>query len=177
MGIGNTTSASALTAALTGADPEEVTGRGTGIDDAALAHKVDVVRRALAVNRPDTSDPLDVLAKLGGFEIAGLAGVALGGAAERVPIVVDGFIASAAALIAVRLCPHVRDFLIAAHRSVEVGHGRLLEELCTRPLLDRDLRLGEGTGAVLAMPIIDASLRILREMATFSSAGVSDSGA
>jgi nicotinate-nucleotide--dimethylbenzimidazole phosphoribosyltransferase len=177
MGIGNTTSASALTAAFTGADPAEVTGRGTGIDDAALARKIEVIRQALAVNCPDASDPLGVLAKLGGFEIAGLAGVALGGAAARVPVVIDGFIASAAALVAVRLCAHVRDYLIAAHRSVEIGHARLLAELGTRPLLDLELRLGEGTGAALAMPIVESSLRILREMATFGSAGVSDSGA
>ncbi len=177
MGIGNTTPASALTAVFTGCAPREVTGRGTGIDDAALDRKIEVIERALKLHRPDPGDPLAVLAALGGFEIAGLAGVALGAAARRVPLVVDGFISSAAALVAARLAPQAAGYLIASHRSVEVGHRRLLEALGTMPLLDLDLRLGEGTGAVLAMALVDASLCILREMATFSSAGVSDSGA
>lgn len=177
MGIGNTTSSSALTAVLTGAPPEEVTGRGTGIDDRALAHKIDVIRRAIAHNRPDANDGLDVLAKLGGFEIAGLAGVALGAASHRLPVVIDGFITSAAALVAARLQPSLSGYLLAAHRSVEKGHRFALQALGTRPLLDLDLRLGEGTGAALAFGLIDAALRILHEMATFESAGVSDSGA
>ncbi|HZR82273.1 MAG TPA: nicotinate-nucleotide--dimethylbenzimidazole phosphoribosyltransferase [Candidatus Binatia bacterium] len=176
MGIGNTTSASALAAALTGCDPAQVTGRGTGVDDAGLARKAEVIRRALAVNHPDPDDPLGVLAALGGFEIAGLAGVALGGAASRVPVVVDGFIAAAAALVAVRLCPAARDALVAAHRSVEIGHARVLAAIGIEPLLDLRLRLGEGTGAALVVPIIDAALDVLRDMATFESAGVSDSG-
>ena len=177
MGIANTTSASALVAALTGSEPAAVTGRGTGVDDAGLAHKVEVIRRALDRHRADADTPLDVLAKLGGFEIAGLAGVALGGAACRVPVVVDGFIAGAAALVAERLCPPVVEALIAAHRSVEIGHARILDALGLVPIIDLDLRLGEGTGAALAMSLIDAALLILRDMATFGAAGVADSGA
>jgi nicotinate-nucleotide--dimethylbenzimidazole phosphoribosyltransferase len=177
MGIANTTASSALAAVLTGATPETVTGRGTGIDDAALARKVAVIRRAIEVNRPDPSDPLDVLAKLGGFEIAGLAGVILGGAAAGVPIVVDGFICGAAALVATRLAPTATGYLVSAHRSMELGHRHILASLSLAPLLELDLRLGEGTGAALAMPLVDAALAILRDMATFSSAGVSDSGA
>ncbi|MBI3723732.1 nicotinate-nucleotide--dimethylbenzimidazole phosphoribosyltransferase [bacterium] len=177
MGIANTTSASALAAVFTGATPSEVTGRGTGIDDATFEKKVQVIERAIRVNRPVREDALDVLAKLGGFEIAGLAGVVLGAAARCVPVVVDGFIASAAALVASRLAPLARERLIASHRSVERGHGIVLEALGTRPLLDLDLRLGEGTGAALAMGLVDASLHVLHEMATFESAGVSDAGA
>lgn len=173
MGIGNTTSASALTAALTGAPPEEVTGRGTGVDDAGLRRKLAAVRAGLALHRPDPRDPLGLLAALGGFEIAGLCGVVLGAAAARVPIVVDGFIAGAAALVAARLAPAAAGYLIASHRSVEVGHRRVLDALDLRPLLELDLRLGEGTGAALAMPLCDAALRILDEMATFGDAGVS----
>ena len=174
MGIANTTASSALAAVFTGAPPGEVTGRGTGIDDATFGHKVDVIRRGLTVNRPDAADPVDVLAKVGGFEIAGLAGVVLGGAAARVPIVVDGFIAGAAALAAVRIAPPTAGYLIASHRSVEAGHRLVLEALGAKPLLDLDLRLGEGTGAALAMQLIDAALAIDAEMATFESAGVSD---
>ncbi len=177
MGIGNTTAASAVTAALLRLPPAEVTGRGTGVDDARLRHKVAVIDRALAVNRPDATDPLDVLAKVGGFDIAALAGVILGAAAGRVPIVLDGFITGAAALIAAGLCPAARDYLVAAHRSVEPGHALLLRHLGLRPLLELDLRLGEGTGAVLAMSLVEASLRLLAEMATFRSAGVTDAGA
>lgn len=176
MGIGNTTAASALTAALTGAPAEEVTGHGTGIDHSVWTHKVNVIRRGLAQNRPDPTDPLDVLAKMGGFEIAGLAGVALGAAAARVPVVIDGFIAGVAALVAARLAPELPGYLIAAHRSIEVGHRLVLGQLKAPPLLDLDMRLGEGTGAALAMGLVDASLKILHEMATFADAGVSDSG-
>jgi nicotinate-nucleotide--dimethylbenzimidazole phosphoribosyltransferase len=175
MGIGNTTAASALTAVFTGLDPAEVTGRGTGIDDAGWTRKVDAIRRAVRAN-PTSDDPLETAANLGGFEILGLAGVVLGAAARRVPVMVDGFITAAAALVAVRLAPAAAGYLIASHRSVEVGHRALLAALQTRPLLDLDLRLGEGSGAALAMPLVDAALRILREMATFSAAGVSDSG-
>ena len=174
MGIGNTTAASALTAAFTGLDPQEVTGRGTGIDDAGWTRKVSAIRRALAVN--EGGDALEIAAKLGGFEILGLAGVTLGAAARRVPVVVDGFITAAAALVAVRLAPAVAGYLIASHRSVEVGHRALLAALKTLPLLDLELRLGEGSGAALAMPLVESALRVLHEMATFSSAGVSDSG-
>ena len=174
MGIANTTAASALAAVFTGAPPGEVTGRGTGIDDAMFRHKVDVIRRGLTVNRPDAADPVDALAKIGGFEIAGLAGVVLGAAAARVPVVVDGFIAGTAALAAVRIAPPAAGYLIASHRSVEAGHRLVLQALGTKPLLDLDLRLGEGTGAALAMQLIDAALAIDAEMATFESAGVSD---
>jgi nicotinate-nucleotide--dimethylbenzimidazole phosphoribosyltransferase len=177
MGIANTTASSALAAVFTGAAPEEVCGRGTGIDDAGLRRKVEAVRRGIAVNQPDPNDALGVLAKLGGFEIAGLAGVILAGAASRVPIVIDGFICGAAALCAVRIAPAAVGYVLASHRSVEVGHRLILRALGAKPLLDLELRLGEGTGAALAMSLVEASLRILREMATFESAGVSDSGA
>jgi len=173
MGIANTTAASALAAVFTGAPPEEVTGRGTGIDDATFRRKVDVVRRGIEINRPDANDAVDALAKVGGFEIAGLTGVVLGAAAARLPVVVDGFIASVAALAAVRLAPLAAGYLIASHRSVEAGHRLVLQALGAKPLLDLDLRLGEGTGAALAMPLVDAALAIAAEMATFESAGVS----
>ena len=177
MGIGNTTASSALTAVLTASDPADVTGRGTGVDDAGLARKVEAIRRGLALNRPRADDALDALAKVGGFEIGCLAGVVLGGAARRVPVVVDGFIAGVAALVAVRLAPAAVDYLIASHRSVEIGHQRVLAALELTPLLDLELRLGEGTGAALAMTLVDAALRILHEMATFDAAGVTDAGA
>jgi nicotinate-nucleotide--dimethylbenzimidazole phosphoribosyltransferase len=173
MGIANTTASSALAAVFSGAPPEEVTGRGTGIDDATFRRKVDVVRRGIEINRPDAGDAVDALAKVGGFEIAGLAGVVLGAAAARLPVVVDGFIASVAALAAVRIAPHAAGYLIASHRSVEAGHRLVLQALAAKPLLDLDLRLGEGTGAALAMPLVDAALAIAAEMATFESAGVS----
>ncbi len=174
MGIGNTTAASAITAVLAGSTPTEVTGRGTGIDDAQLAHKIAVIERALAANAPNRHDGLDVLAKVGGLEIAGLVGVILGGAAHRMPVVLDGFIAGSAALVAEKLCPQVCDYLIAGHISVERGHRILLESLGLQPLLDLDLRLGEGTGAALAMGIIDGALAAHRQMATFAEAGVSE---
>jgi nicotinate-nucleotide--dimethylbenzimidazole phosphoribosyltransferase len=177
MGIGNTTAASALTAIFTGASPERVTGRGTGIDDATWKRKLAVIDKALTVNEPNRDQPLEAMAKLGGFEIAGLVGVMLGSAARKVPIVLDGFITGAAALVAVGLCPKVRHYLIASHQSVEPGHRRILEQLELRPLFNLDLRLGEGTGAALAMHLVEAALRIVREMATFASAGVSNTGA
>jgi len=172
MGIGNTTAASAITAAVTGADADAVTGRGTGLDDAGRARKVAVVRRALELNRPDPRDGLDVLAKVGGFEIAGLAGVMLAGAARRVPVAVDGFIAGAAALIAVTLSPAARHALFASHRSAEPGHGIALAHLGLVPYLDLGLRLGEGTGAALFVQLARAAAAIHAEMATFKSAGV-----
>jgi len=174
MGIGNTTAASAVVAALTGAPAESVTGTGTGVDDEGRRRKVAVIRRALSVNAPDPSDALDVLAKVGGFEIAGLAGVALGAASRKIPVVVDGFIATAAAFAAVRIAPALTGSLLPSHASVEIGHRRLLEELGLRPYFDLEMRLGEGTGAALAMPLLEASIRILDEMATFASAGVSE---
>jgi nicotinate-nucleotide--dimethylbenzimidazole phosphoribosyltransferase len=174
MGIGNTTAASALTAALTGADPAMVTGRGTGVVDDVWVRKVEAVRRALIVNRPDSRDPLGVLAAVGGFEIAGLVGVVLAGAARRVPVVLDGFIATAAAVVAARLAPGARDYLIAAHRSAEPGHVRLLEALGLTPYLELGMRLGEGTGAALGIGLLRAALACYRDMATFSEAGVSE---
>jgi nicotinate-nucleotide--dimethylbenzimidazole phosphoribosyltransferase len=174
MGIGNTTAASALTAALTGADPAMVTGRGTGIADDVWVGKVETVRQALTVNRPDPGDALGILAAVGGFEIAGLVGVVLAGAARRVPVVLDGFIASAAALVAVRLAPAARDYLIASHRSAEPGHVRLLEALGLVPYLELGMRLGEGTGAALGISLLRAALACYREMATFAEAGVSE---
>ncbi len=174
MGIGNTTSASAIVAAITGLDPLEVVGYGTGIDEERRVHKATVIREALALHRPDAGHALDVLAKVGGFEIGGLAGVMLAAAAARVPVVVDGFISTAAALIACGIAPDLRHHLIAAHRSAERGHQAALAHLGLAPLLSLNLRLGEGTGAVLAMHLVDAACRILGEMATFESAGVSD---
>jgi len=173
MGIGNTTAASAIAAAVTGAPAEHVTGRGTGVDDATLARKVAVVRRALDVNRPDARDGLDVLAKVGGYEIGGLAGVILAGAARRIPVVLDGFIAGAAALIAVTLAPAARHALFASHRSAEPGHAVILSHLGLEPYLDLSLRLGEGTGAALFIHLARAAALVWTEMATFKSAGVS----
>ena len=172
MGIGNTTASSAITAAVTGLPPMAVTGRGTGLDDEGVAHKAATVERALAVNAPDAADGLALLAAVGGFEIGGLAGVILGAAANRVPVMLDGFISGAAALVAATMCPAVRPHLVAAHVSVERGHHAALEWLGLTPLLDLGLRLGEGTGAVLAMPMVDAALAALDEMATFDEAAV-----
>ena len=177
MGIGNTTPSAAIVAALTGRPAAQVTGRGTGLDDAALARKAAIVERALAVNQPDPKDALDVVSKVGGLEIAGLAGVIIGAAAGRVPVVIDGFISGAAALVAAGLKPEVKPYLIAAHRSVEIGHAVALEYLGLRPLLELELRLGEGTGAALAFHLLEASVRLLNEMATFADAGVSEKAA
>jgi nicotinate-nucleotide--dimethylbenzimidazole phosphoribosyltransferase len=174
MGIGNTTPSTAIAAALTGRPPAEIAGRGTGVDDAGLARKVAAVQRALAANQPDRGDALDVLAKVGGFEIGGLAGAILAAAAHRRPAVIDGFISTAAAMIAVGLAPQVRPYLIAAHRSQERGHALMLEWLALTPLLDLDMRLGEGTGAVLGISLAEVACKILGEMATFGEAGVSE---
>jgi nicotinate-nucleotide--dimethylbenzimidazole phosphoribosyltransferase len=177
MGIGNTTAAAALAAALLPAAPEALCGRGTGIDDAALARKVGVVRRALDANEPDPGEPLAVLAGLGGFEIAFLAGVCLGAAAEGTVVLLDGFVTGAAALVAARLAPSSVERMVASHRSPEPGHALVLAELGLRPLLDLGLRLGEGSGAALALPLVDAALALLADMATFEAAGVTDAGA
>jgi nicotinate-nucleotide--dimethylbenzimidazole phosphoribosyltransferase len=174
MGIGNTTPSSAIVAAFTGAPVADVTGRGTGIDDEQLAHKVETIERALAVNRPDPADPLDVLAKVGGLEIGGIAGVVLGAAAHRLPVVIDGFISGAGALMAAGLAPQVKDYLIAAHLSVELGHRLVLERLGLTPLLNLNMRLGEGTGAALGLFLVEAAVKVLNEMATFADAGVSE---
>ncbi len=175
MGIGNSTVSSAIVAALTHRPPSVTTGRGTGRSDRELAHKTAVVERALEVNQPDPGDGLDVLTKVGGFEIGVLAGVVLGGALARRVVVLDGFISGAAALIAHSLCPSVRDYVVAAHLSAEPGHRIVLSHMGLRPLLDLGMRLGEGTGAVLAMGIVEAAAACLTEMATFAEAGVSNS--
>ncbi len=175
MGIGNTTPAAALIAALTGRSPAEVTGRGTGIDDATLAHKVAVVERSLVRHAEAiAAGPVTTLAAVGGLEIAALVGFVVGGAAARVPVVVDGVIADAALLVASRLVPGVLSYCIAGHRSTEPGATAVLDHLALDPLLDLDMRLGEGSGACLALPVVEAAARILREMATFDSAGVTD---
>jgi nicotinate-nucleotide--dimethylbenzimidazole phosphoribosyltransferase len=173
MGIGNTTSASAILAAFTGLSPDEVVGRGTGVDDAGLGRKAEAIARGLRVNRPDPTDPLDVLAKVGGLEIAGMVGVCLGAAACRLPVVVDGYISTSAALVAVRLAPAAGEYLFLSHLSQERAHVRMVEHFGQNPLLVLELRLGEGTGAALAMGLIEASAKILSEMATFGEAGVS----
>jgi nicotinate-nucleotide--dimethylbenzimidazole phosphoribosyltransferase len=173
MGIGNTTASSAICAAITGEPVAKVTGRGEGLDDEQLAHKVKVIQKALELNKPDPRDPIDVLSKVGGFEIGGLAGVMLGAAAHRIPVVIDGFISGAAALIATELAPGLKDYLIAAHLSAESGHKVLLQYLGLTPLLDLEMRLGEGTGAALGILIVEAAVKTLAEMATFAEAGVS----
>lgn len=173
MGIGNTTPSSAICAILTGANVGDVTGRGTGIDDTVLKNKVKVIEQALEKNQPDPDDPLDVLSKVGGFEIGAIAGVILSAAAHRIPVLVDGFISTAGALIAASLAPLSRDYMIAAHRSVEPGHRIMQEHLDLDPIFHLDLRLGEGTGSALAMPVVAAATATLNEMATFSEASVS----
>jgi nicotinate-nucleotide--dimethylbenzimidazole phosphoribosyltransferase len=173
MGIGNTTASSAITAVLLQTPAALVTGRGTGINDEQLGHKVRVIEKAIERNAPNPNDPLDVLMKVGGLEIAGLVGVIIAAASYRVPVVIDGFISGAAALVAVELNPMVSNYLFAGHVSVERGHRLILEKIGISPLLDLQLRLGEGTGAVLAMSIIESALSAHREMATFAEASVS----
>jgi nicotinate-nucleotide--dimethylbenzimidazole phosphoribosyltransferase len=174
MGIANTTASAALIAALTGAAAADVTGRGTGVDDEMLAHKIDVIERALALHQLDPADPLGVLAAVGGLEHAGLAGFILGAAAARVPVVLDGVIACSAALVARALAPDSASAMIAGHRSVEPGASVALAALDLTPLVDLDLRLGEGSGAVLALPLVQGAARVLRDVATFDSAGVTE---
>jgi nicotinate-nucleotide--dimethylbenzimidazole phosphoribosyltransferase len=175
MGIGNTTPSAAIVAAFSNLSVTDVTFRGTGIDDEGLKRKVAVIEKGLEVNRPDPADPVDVLAKVGGFEIGGIAGLVLGCAATGIPVVVDGFISTAGALIASELHPNVKDYLFAAHKSVEIGHMHMLERIGQEPMLDLRMRLGEGTGAALAMNLIEAALQGYREIATFAEAGVSES--
>jgi nicotinate-nucleotide--dimethylbenzimidazole phosphoribosyltransferase len=174
MGIGNTTPSAALTSVFTGVDPADVVGPGTGLDPAGVRHKVDIVRRAISVNVPDPENALDTLAKVGGLEIAGLAGVVIGAASLGIPVVSDGYISGAATLAALRLAPAVRPWVFASHRSAEPGHRVVLEALGLRPVLDLDMRLGEGTGGALAMEIIDAACAVMSGMSTFDQAGVSD---
>jgi nicotinate-nucleotide--dimethylbenzimidazole phosphoribosyltransferase len=173
MGIGNTTPSSAIITVFSGASAFDTTGPGTGIDDGQMCHKIEVIERAIQMNRPDPEDGLDVLAKIGGFEIGGIAGVILGAAALQKPVLVDGLITTAGALIARSLAPASADYMIAAHRSAEKGHILALRRLGREPLLDLGLRLGEGTGAALAMNLVEAAVRILTDVSTFSEAGVS----
>ncbi|MCX5706752.1 MAG: nicotinate-nucleotide--dimethylbenzimidazole phosphoribosyltransferase [Candidatus Omnitrophica bacterium] len=174
MGIGNSTSSAAIASILTGKSVEEIAGRGTGLDDAGLSKKIAVIKKALKINVPQPTDGLDVLAKVGGFEIGGLTGVILAAAARKVPVVIDGFISTAAALIAYTLKPDAKEYMIAAHCSQEKGHRLMLAHMGLKPLLDLDMRLGEGTGSAIGMGIIEASVKILTEMATFQGAGVSE---
>lgn len=174
MGIGNTTASSAITSVVTGKSPEEVTGLGTGITEEQRKHKSKIIAQSIDLNRPDRASGLDVMAKVGGFEIGVMAGVMLGTAAARRPVILDGFISGAAALIAYTLCPGIRDYFIAAHFSVEPGHATVMQYLGLKPVLDLGMRLGEGTGAAMAMMLVEAAARCLSEMATFAEAGVSE---
>jgi nicotinate-nucleotide--dimethylbenzimidazole phosphoribosyltransferase len=174
MGIGNTTASSAIFAVMSGKQPKKITGRGTGIGDKQLTHKIKIIERALSINKPNPKDPLDVLSRVGGFEIGGLVGVILAGAAYRIPVVIDGFISGAAALIASSLSPQAKDYLIAAHLSAEAGHELLLLFLGLKPLVNLNMRLGEGTGAIIGIFLADAAARTLSQMATFAQAGVSE---
>ncbi|MFF2482547.1 nicotinate-nucleotide--dimethylbenzimidazole phosphoribosyltransferase [Paenibacillus sp. NPDC058071] len=173
MGIGNTTASAALASMLTGLPPEQTAGRGTGIDDSGWLHKVDVIRRAVELHEPACEDVFDVLERVGGLEIAGMAGFMIGAAIRRVPVVIDGFISSVAALVAVRMSERVRSYVIASHLSQEQGHRKVLEALELSPVIHLDMRLGEGTGAVLCFSIVEAALKLMQEMATFESAGIS----
>jgi len=173
MGIGNTTAASAITACITKKPVEDITGKGAGLNDSGLKKKIDIIKKSLLINQPDPTDPIDVLTKVGGFEIAGLVGIILGAASKKVPVVIDGFISTSAALLAFEIEPKVKDYMIAAHKSVEGGHKVILEYIGLKPLLDLNLRLGEGTGAALGLGLADAAIKILTQMATFDSANVS----
>jgi len=175
MGIGNTTPSTAIAAVCTGKAVAELTGRGTGLDDEQVKHKVTVIERALAMNKPDSKDGLDILAKVGGFEIGGIAGLILGAAANSKPVVIDGFISTAAALIAYKIEPFIKDYLIFSHKSVEPGHKAMQEALgCKKPLLDLHFRLGEGTGAAVAMNLVEGAVAILTQVATFAEASVAE---
>ena len=174
MGIGNTTPSSAILSALTGLPATEATGRGTGIDDRTLHRKRDIIEKAIRSNQPNMDDPIDILAKVGGFEIGGIAGLIIGCAYHKIPVVVDGFISTAGALIAASLAPTINDYLFYSHLSSESGHKRMLKKLGAEPILDLDMRLGEGTGAAIAMTVIEAAVKIMTEMATFESAGVDE---
>lgn len=173
MGIANTTAASAITSCITGAKAEEVIGRGTGISDTQLENKIGVIKKAIKINAPNPKDPLDVLQKVGGFEIGGLAGLILAAAAEKIPVVIDGFITASAALIAAEISPLSKEYLFASHNSVERGHAIALKWMGIEPMFDLKMRLGEGTGACLGISMIEAGVKIMQEMATFDGAGVS----
>jgi nicotinate-nucleotide--dimethylbenzimidazole phosphoribosyltransferase len=177
MGIANTSPSSAITSVLTGSSVEDITGRGTGINDEAWKNKVQVIKDSIAVNNPDASDPIDVLSKVGGAEIAGIAGLIIGAAANKIPVVADGFISTAGALIAYLIEPKTKDYMFAAHMSQEIGHKSILDKIGIRPILDLDMRLGEGTGAALAINVIEAGLKIYKEMATFEEAAVAEKNA
>lgn len=172
MGIGNTTPSTAILASFSGLPVDRITGRGTGVDDKRLQLKIKAIRRGLEINKPDPNDPLDVLVKIGGLEIAGMAGVILAGSAKRIPVLIDGFISAAAALIATRLAPLARGFILASHLSEEPGHAAGLELMGLKPMLTIQMRVGEGTGAALGMTLVDAALKVYHEMSTFSQAGV-----
>lgn len=174
MGIGNTTPSSAIVAAITKREVAQVTGRGTGIDGETLKRKIKVIEEGLRINRPKPTDPVDVLAKVGGFEIGGMAGCILGTCALRIPVVIDGFISTAAALIATELVPRAKEYIFASHRSVEIGHKAMLRKMGLKPLLNLEMRLGEGTGAALAISLIEVAIKIMTQMATFSEAALSD---
>ncbi len=174
MGIANTTPSSAITSVITGKSVEDITGRGTGINDDVLNNKVQVIKDSISVNNPDPSDPIDVLSKLGGAEIAGITGIVIGAAANKIPVVIDGFISTVGALIAYLIEPKTRDYMFAAHMSREIGHKSILEKIGLRPIFDLDMRLGEGSGAALAMLVIEAGLNIYKEMATFAEAEVAE---
>jgi nicotinate-nucleotide--dimethylbenzimidazole phosphoribosyltransferase len=174
MGIGNTTPSSAIAAVLTGKSVIEVTSKGTGISDETLKNKIKIIEEAISINKPNPSDPLDVLSKVGGTEIGGIAGLIIGASANRVPVVIDGFISTAGALVAYCLEPNVKDYMFASHNSTEIGHKVMLKKIGLKPILDLNLRLGEGTGAAIAMLIIEGGLKIYKEMATFEEAGISN---
>ncbi len=174
MGIGNTTPSSAIIAVFSGIDVEKLTGRGTGINDKTLKHKVKIIKKGIELHNPDPEDPIDILAKVGGFEIGALAGLVLGAASNSIPVVCDGLISTAGALIACELAPHSRDYLFASHRSVEAGHQFMFKRLGLEPLLDLNFRLGEGTGAAMAMELLDASTRMLAEIKTFEEVCIDD---
>ncbi len=174
MGIGNTTPSSAIASVLTGRPVSEVTGKGTGISDESLKNKIKIIEDGIKLNNPNPDDPIDVLSKVGGAEIGGIAGIVLGAAANRIPVVIDGFVSTAGALIAYCIEPKTGDYIFAAHNSVETGHKAMLDKMGLSPILDLNLRLGEGTGAALAMLLIEAGLKIYKEMATFGEAGVSE---
>lgn len=174
MGIGNSTAASAIIASITQQPVASVTGRGTGVDNKQLNHKIEIIEKALLINRPDYNDPIDVLSKVGGFEIGGLVGVILAAAAHRIPVIIDGFISGSAALIAVKICPQVKDYMVASHLSAENGHSICLGHMGLKPLLNLNMRLGEGTGAVFGIFLAQAAINVLKQMATFEEAAVSD---